>query len=82
MNPIITDADTGRRLWTSAECADHCGVTTSTWRSYNRTSGRMNPPAPVTHLDQRTPLWDAADVQEWHAHRPGSPVPNNPADRT
>lgn len=80
MNPIITDADIGRRLWTTAECANHCGVSTATRHSYNRTGGRMNPPASARYLDQRTPPWDAADVQEWHAARP--PRPENPADHT
>lgn len=76
MIPIIIDKDTGRQLWRVKECAAHCGIKPSTWTTYTA-QGRT--PQPVSHLDQRTPLWDAADVQEWHAHRPGSPVPHNPA---
>lgn len=76
--PTIVDKNTGRELWLSADCAVHCGVTPSTWRSYNRTGGTLHPPQPVAHLDGRTPLWDALEVQAWHAARPGSPVPGAP----
>lgn len=71
MRPVITDADTGRELWRGADCAEHCGIAPTSWRSYIR---RGIPPAPVTHLDARTPLWDAEEVKAWNAARPGSPV--------
>lgn len=81
MRPVITDADTGHILWLQADCAAHCGVTTSTFRSYNRTGSKMNVPTPVAHLDGRTPLWDAEEIKAWHARRPGSPVPGAPTPR-
>lgn len=74
----ITDVDTGRELWTVHQCAEHCDITATTWRSY-RSRGTLNPsPEPVARLDGRTPLWDADEVREWHASRPGSPVRNSP----
>ena len=80
MHPIIIDSDTGNRLWRAADCADHCGVTTSTWHSYSRTGGTLHPPAPVARMGG-SPLWDAGEVRTWHANRPGSPVPNHPTGR-
>ncbi|QPK78386.1 hypothetical protein G7Y31_07340 [Corynebacterium lizhenjunii] len=71
MRPIITDADTGRELWRSKECAEHCNITTPTWGNYYA-NGRT--PQPVAMLDKRSPLWDAEEVKTWHAARPGSPV--------
>lgn len=81
MNVAIIDTDTGRTLWTINDCANHCGVTTSTWRSYSRTGGKMNLPQPVAHLNKRTALWDAEEVQAWHTARPGSPVPGAPVGK-
>ncbi len=78
MNPIIIDEHTGRELWRVTDCAHHCNVTDSTWRSYNRTGGTLNPPKPVANLGPRFPLWDAEEVRTWHTNRPGSPVPNHP----
>lgn len=70
MRPVITDADTGRELWRTSDCTDHCGIVTRTWSSYVA-HGRA--PSPVAHLDARTPLWDADEVRTWHEARPGSP---------
>nr|WP_234456641.1 hypothetical protein [Corynebacterium macginleyi] len=68
-------------MWTINQCAEHCGITPTTWRSY-RNRGRTHPsPQPVTHLDGRTPLWDAAEVRAWHSSRPGSPVRNAPQSK-
>ncbi|PKF69137.1 hypothetical protein CXB45_03050 [Corynebacterium mastitidis] len=67
MHIHITDSDTGRTLWTGAMCAQHCGLSTTTWRGYVR---KGMPPAPVAHLDARTPLWDASEVRAWHVARP------------
>lgn len=75
MKPTIIDQDTGNTLWRTTECAAHCGITTSSWRSYTR---RGLTPEVAAHLDARTPLWWADDVRRWHAGRPGSPVPNAP----
>lgn len=80
MRPVIIDADTGNELWRAADCAAHCCVTTSTWRSYTRTNGTLHPPKPVTRIG-RFPLWDAGQVRAWQASRPGSPVPNHPTGR-
>ncbi|MCQ9352634.1 hypothetical protein NQ015_06775 [Corynebacterium sp. 153RC1] len=78
MRPIITDKDTGRELWRVKECAAYIGITPATWTNY-AANGRT--PQKVAHLDNRTPLWDADEVKNWHANRPGSPVRNNPAAR-
>ncbi|MFI5504500.1 helix-turn-helix transcriptional regulator [Corynebacterium kutscheri] len=75
MNPTITDTDTGRILWRSIDCANHAGITTSTWRTYVSTG---NAPAQVASLGARMPLWDAEEVKTWQASRPGSPVTNSP----
>ena len=75
--PIAIDRNTGRELWHSDDCADHCGVTVSTWRSYSRSGNKLDVPAPVAHFGQ-SPLWIADEVKAWHAARPGSPVPNAP----
>ncbi|WP_268834011.1 hypothetical protein [Corynebacterium belfantii] len=34
MHPIITDKDTGRRLWRVADCATYCNIGKGTWRTY------------------------------------------------
>ena len=60
MKPIIIDADTGEPLWTAAECAAHRGITTSTWHAYVT---RGQAPAAAAHLNARTPLWLASEVQ-------------------
>lgn len=70
MLPVIIDRDTDRELWRVIECADHCGLTPSSWRAY---SAKGRTPGPVAHLDAKTPLWDAQDVRDWQADRPGSP---------
>lgn len=67
MRPVITDADTGQELWRVADCAQHCGITEATWRSYAR---KNMPPPPVAYLDPRIPLWDAEEVKAWHTGRP------------
>lgn len=67
MKPIVIDSDTGRELWRGQQCAEHCEVTPTTWRSYVR---KDMPPPVVAHLDDRTPLWDAEDIRVWHAGRP------------
>lgn len=68
MRPVVVDKDTGRELWTARQCAEHTGTAASTWRAYVT---RAQAPAPVAQLDDRTPLWDAEDVEQWHANRPG-----------
>lgn len=52
--------------WTVRQCADHLGIQPGTWRSY---VARGQAPKPTRHLDQRTPLWSAAEVRAWQ--RPG-----------
>lgn len=71
MRPVITDADTGRELWRTADCADFTGVSIRTWGGY---VARDQCPQPVARLDARTPLWDAEEVRTWHAGRPGRPT--------
>ncbi|AEV51885.1 helix-turn-helix transcriptional regulator [Prescottella equi] len=76
MKPIIIDEDTGRRLWTAAECAEEGGITRAAWRGY---VARAQAPASVAELDARTPLWDAAEVEQWQRARPG--VSGRPSKR-
>nr|WP_246394866.1 hypothetical protein [Corynebacterium anserum] len=66
MKPIITDSDTGRILWRTADCALHCGISEATWRSYVRNG--TTPPV-IAHLGH-LPLWDAEEVKAWHPQRP------------
>lgn len=68
MKIVITDADTGNELLTSARCAEVAGVSATTWTGY---VARGRAPGPITHLNARTPLWDATEVQVWHDNRPG-----------
>lgn len=79
MNPIIIDKDTGRELWTGPDCAAHVGISPATWRNYSA-NGRT--PAYVATILGKTRLWDAEEVKEWHAGRPGSPVPGAPTGAT
>lgn len=67
MDPMIVDRDTGRELWTSAQCADHAGISRATWSAY---VSRDFAPASVGTLDRLT-VWDATEVQEWQAKRGG-----------
>lgn len=66
MTPTIIDSDTGRILWRSAECADHCGLALRTWSSY---VSHGHAPAAIARLDARTPLWDAEEVKGWQRSR-------------
>ncbi|MEJ9080788.1 hypothetical protein WKY82_20430 [Gordonia malaquae] len=68
MKIVITDADTGNELLTSARCAEVAGVSPTTWTGY---VARGRAPEPTAHLNARTPLWDAAEVQSWTDSRPG-----------
>nr|WP_255716731.1 hypothetical protein [Corynebacterium sp. ACRPR] len=65
-------------MWTVNQCAEHCGITATTWRSYRKRGATHPSPRPVARLDGRTPLWDADEVRAWHESRPGSPVRNAP----
>ena len=47
----------------------HIGVAHDTWRSYV-SRGNAGAPKPVRHVG-RTPLWNADEVRQWHAQRPG-----------
>ncbi|OMC08537.1 hypothetical protein [Mycolicibacterium fortuitum] len=68
MKPIIIDQDTGRELWRAHQCAEHAQISVATWRSYVSQGRALGT---VGELDARTPLWDAEDVQDWTAGRPG-----------
>lgn len=67
--PIVVDETTGQRYWTVTDCADHCGIQPSSWHSYLKKGA----PKPIAHLDKRTPLWDPAQVEQWHISRPQKP---------
>lgn len=79
MHPIIIDEHTGKRLFNSAECADYIGVSPRTWANYY---ANQRTPEPVATWGKSAPLWDAEEVQTWHAARPGSPVKGNPKHST
>ncbi|MFC7450566.1 helix-turn-helix transcriptional regulator [Rhodococcus daqingensis] len=68
MKPIIIDEDTGRRLWRVVECSEHTGIAGTSWRAY---VAKGIAPQPIAHLDARTPLWDAEEVQTFERDRPG-----------
>ncbi|QDZ41910.1 hypothetical protein [Corynebacterium sp. sy039] len=70
MNPQIIDTDTGKLLWVTSQCAEHCGCSNGTFSSY---VSRSIAPEPVGHFN-RERLWDAEAVKEWHASRPGRGV--------
>lgn len=62
-------------LWDAARCAEHCGISTDTWRSYVT---RRNAGAPIAYGEtvlpgqtRRTLVWDRQQVIDWHAGRPG-----------
>lgn len=64
---VAVDLDSGRHLWTAAQCADYCGVTKPTFTAY---ATRGTAPSPCGHFDGRTPLWDAEEVSAWQGSRP------------
>ncbi|MDN5683062.1 hypothetical protein [Corynebacterium glyciniphilum] len=65
MKPTIIDADSGRELWTAAECADYAGTSRGTFTSY---AGRNRAPKPATKHHGLT-LWVAEEVKDWNATR-------------
>lgn len=62
--------EAGREFWTGERCAEHCGITPSTWTSY---VSRGFAPGVAGHLNARTPLWVVDEVRDWHAGRPSRP---------
>lgn len=64
----------GRELWTATHICQLLGIAKPTWTGYVT---RRQAPAPIMQVE-RTRLWDAEEVRDWHAARPGSPVPNSP----
>ena len=54
MQPKIIDADTGKELWTGADCANHIGVSYAAWRNY---SANHHTPEHVAMILGRTRLW-------------------------
>ena len=61
-----------RPQWTAEQAADHCGVNSSTWRSY---VARQGAPEPVPWWgrgrDATGNLFDTKAVRAWQAQRPG-----------
>ncbi|WP_246186967.1 NUDIX domain-containing protein [Microlunatus speluncae] len=64
-------------LWTTSDVAKYLGVKPGTVSAY-RHRGQM--PAPVQTLGERTHLWEAATIREWHEHR--RPKSDAPPERT
>lgn len=59
----------GQELWTTAQCAEHCGVKPATWRDY---VNRLGAPGPVVREAGRGQnLYLASAVRRWHAGRRG-----------
>ncbi len=56
-------------LWTSRQCAEHCGIEVAVWQTYVYVSKVA--PAPVVKLSPRRVCWDAGEVRAWQASRPG-----------
>lgn len=67
VNLTITDRATGEEYWTAEQCAEHCGISRSSWSAY---VARNIAPSVSAHLNARTPVWSAAAVKSWHAGRP------------
>lgn len=65
MRPTIIDSDSGRPLWTAAQCAEYSGTARGTFTSY---AGRGRAPEPVTKYQGLT-LWDSEAVKGWHESR-------------
>lgn len=65
--------------WTARQCAEHIGVKPSTWRAY---VARGQAPRPSRYLDQRTPLWSAAEVRAWDRPRQAARAERNRAQNT
>lgn len=63
----------GRVMWRAERCADYIGVKRATWIAYNARRTKEWPAPRPTYVG-RTPLWDAEEVKQWHAGRPGSPI--------
>lgn len=58
-----------QELWTTAQCAAHCGVKPAVWRDY---VARNDAPAPILREPGRGQnLYPAAAVRAWHAARRG-----------
>ena len=62
----ITITDNGIEYWTVTAITQHIGVTKSTFASYVACG---QAPQPAFQLE-RTRLWDAAEIKQWHASRP------------
>ena len=61
----------GGLLWTTQQCAEHCGVSASTYRDY---VGRLGAPRPVAQDPDRQrdqDLYDAEAVRRWYSNRAG-----------
>ncbi len=56
----------GVEWWTRDEVAEHCGISADTVGAY-RSRGQMPEPQYVG----RTPMWKRAEIESWHARRPG-----------
>ncbi len=62
-------------LWDTAACAEHCGITASTWRAY-RARRDASVPIPLGEAllpgaSRPAPVWDRQRVIDWNAARPG-----------
>ena len=61
-----TITDNGIEYWTVTAITQHIGVAKSTFASY---VARGQAPHPAFQLE-RTRLWDANEIKQWHASRP------------
>ena len=65
-----TITDNGVEYWTVTAITQHIGVAKSTFASY---VARGQAPQPAFQLE-RTRLWDANEIKQWHASRPTTAV--------
>lgn len=62
-------------LWDAEQCAEYCGISPATWRSY---VSRQDAGAPTAFGDAHRPgvrrpvtVWERQQVVDWHQSRPG-----------
>ena len=69
-----TITDDGIEYWTVTAITQHIGVAKSTFASYVARGQALQPAFQL----ERTRLWDAAEIKQWHA----SPPQSNPTPTT
>jgi predicted DNA-binding transcriptional regulator AlpA len=68
---------TGEELWAASAVNEYLGIGKSTFTSC---VSKGIAPTPKYSIE-RTKLWDASEIRQWHSNRPDSPVTNHPAGK-